>query len=374
MAKVSKLVIIHILYSFLAAAMAVLIPLYLVDQEVDIASIGIILSTIPLTFMLLRVVFASMADSIGTKTMGTIYSIANMLAIVIYSLTASSIGFIAGTMVEGVRNSGFWAISRTEVLFHNGKDKAANLLAYFGGVRQVADGFGRLSVGFLIAFLTFQKSFILLFALSFVMFVLIVSLNKWKLGNIAINKKMVKRILNNRPRSFWFNALGLTSMSITSNMLLAFLLPLYAYSHLGFSYEETGLMVALFSLLTGIIMMLVLKKHISGKKLMSATALMVPALIVFPFIGSNIIYLVFLLAIGNGCSIVLSEYILADAVSSSDEISTDIGLIYMPLRIAEFVFLFLGGFVIVSLGYAPLFFICSLCVLFFLLFARNHFK
>ncbi len=373
-ARFSQLMLVHILYSFIAAALAVMVPLYLVDKNIDIASIGITLSMIPLTFMIMRVVFASMADGVGTKKLGMVYSLSNMIAILIYSVTTTPLVFLAATLAEGVRNSAFWAISRTEVLVNEGKKAAASVLAYFGGVRQVADGVGRLSIGLLIASFSFQNSFFLLLALTLVMLVLLASHNKWKMGRLAIDRKMTKRVLTNRPRSFWFNALGLTSMSITSNMLLAFLIPLFAYSQLRLSYAETGLMVAVFSLLTGLIMVALLRKHIGAKRMLAITSTMVPLLIIFPFAGQNMILLVVLLAIGNGCSIILSEYILADAVAGSDEMSTDIGLIYMPLRISEFLFMFLGGFVIAAFGYAPLFFICALCVAFFLLFARDHFK
>lgn len=370
----SRLLSVNLLYSFIAAALAVIVPLYLLDRNVDVASIGIVLSVAPIAFMVLRIFFASIADSVGTKTIAFVYSLANLLAVLIYLFTTSTLIFMGGTLMEGVRNSGFWAISRTEILMHNGRKVPGSILAHFSGIRQVADGLGRLSIGFLIAYLAFAKSFMVLIAISILLVVLVASMNGWRPGNLFIGKGTVRRILNNRPRGFWFNALGLTSISITSNMLLAFLLPIYAYSVLRFSFEQTGLIVALFSLISGLAMMLLMWRKAGSRPLMLLTAMMVPALIAFPFLGSNIILLIIILAIGNGCSMIMSEYLLADAVAGSDEVSTDIGLIYMPLRIAEFLFLFLGGFVIALWGYAPLFVICALCVGFFLIYARGHFS
>ena len=87
-----------------------------------------------------------------------------------------------------------------------------------------------------------------------------------------------------------------------------------------------------------------------------------------------IFLLVIVLAMGNGESMIVAEYILADSVKESEEISTDIGLIYMPLRLAEFIFLFCAGFIIAGFGYAPLFIVCAACVGFFIIFARKYFK
>jgi MFS family permease len=203
---------------------------------------------------------------------------------------------------------------------------------------------------------------------------LIISLNNWELGEFVIDRKTLRRIFSNRPRSFWFNAFGLTSISITSNMLLQFLLPLYSVSVLELSFEATGTLVAVFSLLSGIIMMGLLWKKVSAKPLIALAALMIPALLLVPFSGDLIFLLVLFLAIGNGASMIVAEYILADSVKESGEISTDIGLIYMPLRLSEFIFLFCAGFIIAGFGYAPLFIVCAACVAFFVLFARKYFR
>lgn len=374
MTTLSRLLSVNLLYSFIAAALSVMVPLYLVERQIDIASIGITLSVIPLTFMILRVFFASIADGVGTRVIAFIYAVANLLAIGIYSATTSSMGFVAGTLMEGVRNSGFWAISRTQVVFQNGKKSAGTVLAYFGGIRQLADGFGRLSVGFLIAALAFGNTFLLLGTVSFIMLMLIISLNHWKLGEFVIDRKTLRRIFSNRPRSFWFNAFGLTSISITSNMLLQFLLPIYSRSALGMTFEATGTLVAVFSLLSGLMMMLLLWKKVHAKPLIAIAALMIPALLALPLAGDMLLPLIILLALGNGASMIVAEYILADSVKDSEEISTDIGLIYMPLRLSEFVFLFSAGFIIAGFGYAPLFAVCAMCVAFFVIFARKYFK
>lgn len=372
MAGLSRLAFVNVLYSFISAALAVMVPLYLIEKEISITSIGIILSLSPITFMLLRIFFASIADGIGTKTIAFLYSLSNAIAVIIYYFTTSSTGFLAGTFMEGMRNSGFWAISRTEVVFQNGKKFAGDALVHFSGIRQLADGLGRLSIGFVIAAVAFQNAFLIMLALSLLLLFTILSMSGWKLGDFHMDRRTVSRILGNRSRGFWANALGLTSISIASNMLLAFILPLYSRSALGLSFEETGTIIALFSLLSGIVMMVLLRKKAGRNAMLLLTALMVPVLLAIPLSPEWVLLLVGLLALGNGAGNLLAEYILAGAVAGSEDISTDIGLIYVPLRLSEFLFFFLGGFVIASWGYLPLFAVCALCVAFFLVFALKR--
>ena len=78
-----------------------------------------------------------------------------------------------------------------------------------------------------------------------------------------------------------------------------------------------------------------------------------PALALFPFAGKDILPLLVLLAFGTGCSNIVAEYILVDQVYRSKDVSTEIGVLYIPLRLAEFLFLSLGGLVIADFGYGP---------------------
>lgn len=170
-----KLLLVNVLYSFIVACLAVIVPLYLLEQKVDIALIGLILSAGPLSFLVIRILFATMADEIGTKTIAIIYSISNLAAIGLYALVISPLGFAAATVAEAVRASAFWAIARTEVIQRSGNGDAGHMLAHFSNMRQLADGIGRLCIGFILAALAFQGSFILFFVISAALLLLVLS-------------------------------------------------------------------------------------------------------------------------------------------------------------------------------------------------------
>lgn len=133
-----KLLLVDMLYAFIAAALAVMVPIYMVEIQIDVAKIGIILSLIPLAFMLMRVLFAAVADQVGTKTVEVLESIAALAAIIIYALSSSARAFAVAQLGEGVRDAGFWATARTDALDINGKKHLADVFGLLVGLRQLA--------------------------------------------------------------------------------------------------------------------------------------------------------------------------------------------------------------------------------------------
>lgn len=369
------LLLVNVLYSFVVAAMAVVVPLYLLDKQIDVVEIGLIMSVMPLAFMIFRLLFASIADGIGTRMVGIIYALANLVSIAAFGLASSPIGFAFGKVAESVRASGFWAIIRTDTISLNGKSGGAGrALAYFGSLRELADGAGRLAVGFMLAYLSFNGSFIAMFALSVALLLFAMSFRNGKNSSFSADRKIIERIARPRPGRFWYDSAVLTFLPLCMNLLIGFLLPLYCISALGFSYEETGFMLAIISVTAGIMMLASLRMRLSGRWMFMLTLLMLPALLLFPFAGKNVLPLVVLIALGYGCGTVLCEWLLADLAAKSSDISTDIGLIYVPLRVGEFVSFIVGGLVISAFGFAPLFYGCAILVGLFVVFAKGYAK
>jgi len=367
----NRLLIVHMLYSFVAAALAVLVPLYLLEMDVDIAWIGVILSFGPISFLVVRIFLASIADDIGTKAIAAFYSISNLFAIAIYLLFIAPLTFALATFAEGVRASGFWAIARTEVFEFNGDHNPGETLARFSNMRQLADGLGRLCVGLLIAFVAFQGALYFLLALSVVLLILALKSNERSVGGMKMDSHLIKRIFKPRPASFWYSTILQMLIWLPYNMLFGFLLPLYLNSTLKMGYAEIGVTLALLSLATAGSALLFMKMNLSKRLLLFLTALSVPALIAFPLLGVQGLALFAILAIGMGCGNIIGEYILVDQVYRSKDVSTDIGVLYAPLKIAEFLFLLIGGMVIGTAGFAPLFFISALSLGLFVILGRS---
>ncbi|MFH0737244.1 MAG: MFS transporter [Candidatus Micrarchaeota archaeon] len=367
----NRLLAAHMLYSFVAAALAVLVPLYLLEMDVDVAWIGVILSLGPISFMVVRITLASMADDIGTKAIAAFYSISNLFAIAIYLLFIAPLTFAIATFAEGIRASGFWAIARTEVFEFNGDHNPGETLARFSNMRQLADGLGRLCVGLLIAFVAFQGALIFLLALSVALLILALTSKERSIGGMKVDSHLIKRIFKPRPASFWYSTILQLLIWLPYNMLFGFLLPLYLTSTLKMGYAEVGLTLAVLSIATAGFALLFVKLDLSKNALLALTAFSVPALVAFPLLGSAGLALLAVIAIGIGCVNIIGEYILVDQVYRSKDVSTDIGVLYAPLKIAEFFFLLLGGMVIGTSGYAPLFFVSALSIGLFVALGRS---
>lgn len=177
----------------------------------------------------------------------------------------------------------------------------------------------------------------------------------------------ILRIFKRRPRTFWYAAILQMLVWLPFNALLCFLIPVYLVAGLGMGYAETGILLALLSLAIGASAVLSMKWQLHKGALLALTMLAAPALVILPFTGHDLLLPLLVLSVAIGASNIIAEYILVDQVFRSKDVSTDIGVLYGPLKAAEFVFLSLGGVVISWFGYLPLFIICGLCMALFVL-------
>jgi MFS family permease len=369
--QLNRLLIINMLYTFIVSALAIIVPLYLLENKVDIAYIGLILSIGPISFMVIRILLASMADEIGTRKIASVYSLSNLAAIAVYALAASPVGFAAGTLLEGIRASGFWAITRTEVMRANGEAPPGQVLARFSNMRQLADGLGRLSVGIVLAYLAFSGAFALFFIFSLALLALILTSEERTPGTLHVDGNNIRRIFKRHPPTFWTSAVLQGFLWLAYNSLVGFLLPVYLISSLGFDNSSTGLLIALMSLVTAASALLFVRLHVPKRAMLLLCFVSVPALLYFPFAHPDeVLPLLMIISIGYGCGNIVGEYLLADQVFRSKDVSTDTGVLFAPLKVAEFLFLSLGGVVISSFGYVPLFFLLALSLSLFVLLGR----
>lgn len=367
----NRLLLVNALYSLIGGALAVIVPLYLIESQIDLTQIGLLLAIAPLTFMLLRINLASLADELGTRAISITYSVTNLIAIALYIISSSVLGIALAIFGESVRASAFWAIIRTEIIYESANPKAA--LAFLSGIRQLADALGRLAIGFVLIFLTFQNSFLLIGVVSiFLLYLSMTSTNETKKPIQSVNFKqdVLKKIFRPHPPTFWQASLLLSLASLPANMLLCFVIPIYAKTGLGFDYGQIGSLVAIFSFVDAIAVLLVMRWKLNTDLLLLFTLLSAPAIVVFPFFSSFIVIPVIIAAIGTGCSGILYEYILLDQLYRSKSVSTDIGVINTPLKIMEVVFLASGGFVIAQFGYSPLFVVLAIATVLFVIFSR----
>ncbi|MBI5047170.1 MFS transporter, partial [Candidatus Micrarchaeota archaeon] len=356
----SSLPLINFLYSFIAASLSVIVPLYLLDKKIDPGFIGIIIAINSVVFLIARLAFAAISDKIGTKTIAFIYAIANPISIFFYSFTPSLLGFSLGSFSEGIRSSGFWAIARTEPLSDsNHKSSHSNKLSFLSGIRQFADGFGRILIGMVIAYFSFENAYLLLFVVSMLLIVIVLS-NKNKMHFPKFNKETFKSLFQKQSSEFWISSLMIALLFAPYDVLIGFILPLYTKSQLNFSYSEVGLYLAVFSIVSGVSTGIASRFNLSNQKLLLLTAFTIPLLFILPMLEAYSVLILFPLSIFVGASIALAENLLGVILSSSKAPSTDAALLNSPGRVLEILLFSTGGFLISLYGYSVLFYLSAL--------------
>jgi MFS family permease len=359
---------------FIMSAFAVMLPLYLLELNISLIEIGILFSLMPLVFLIFRMLFASFADAQGTGRIVLLYAGSAILTPAVSAIATTSIVFSGAKFFEGLLHSGIWSVNRTEIIQSYGKRQAERQLALHQGVRYFADAAGRLGAGLLILYLGFQYSFLALSAVGVIFLVIaLLSLGK-SLKPLKEDKGFIKRIFEPKSGRFWRLSFHLLFLALAADMLFMFIIPVFAATELLLGPAEVGAVLAILSLGAGAAS-LALVQHNIGKSVLFALTFLGMALpiMLLPFSGSGILFWlsILVLSIGLGSSFVLYEEILGHAMKNHKNISTDIGLVHIPLRAGEFLFLASAGFMVSFLGWAPLFFLCSLLVIAFVVFARN---
>lgn len=369
--QITRLDVINTLYTLCVSTLSILLPLYLISQDISVSNIGIILSISSLIFLIFRVIFASIADSIGTRKISLFYSITGVLSVFVYSISASPLFFGLGTALDGFKSAGFWSIIRTESLSEsNPKIPPSQVLIHYANLRQIVEGFGRLFAGFIIAYVGFSNTFSLLMVISF----LVLALNFSKPERFPAKKSsspFYKKILQKRSKTFWKNSLLQSLVWLPYNLCAGFILPLFLRLNLDYSFEQTGFFIALFMIFIGCVSIISKKLSLKLHTLYQLSFLIIIGFFLF-FFSSNPIFPILLISLGMGASNILAEYLLSESLRESKEFSTDVALIFAPLKVFEFICVFVGGFVISSFGFAPIFVFFMFLILIFLFFSKRH--
>jgi hypothetical protein len=76
-----RLISVNVLDAFITEAYNLVIPLLLVERKIDLATIGLIFSILPLVFVISRFLFAAFADSLGLRSFFNLNAISNSASV-----------------------------------------------------------------------------------------------------------------------------------------------------------------------------------------------------------------------------------------------------------------------------------------------------
>ena len=362
------------LNNFVAGALTLLIPLLLLAQNVNLAEIGLIVSALPLVFLVARLLFAAVADRVGWSH---IFFLVNwpttLVATAIYYVANSLPAFLAGKITEGLRDASYWAVNRAAI-FDLSPGRAEKEATRNNAVIWLATAVGSAGAGLGIAYAGFSSTLLVLIVASTAVGIPAGML--WKTRKPVLCKNREKKLgmaLDPRGKSkaFWWASVALMFNSIATYPLLTLLLPVFMQVQLGYSYLLIGVLFMLYNVVASATTFLTLRMSLSLKRVIVQSAIAFLASVFLTSSGLFFPALLFALAFARGFGVAFFEHLVAKVAKDSQNVCVDIGWLHVPMRIAEFATVMTAGFAALAVGYAPVF---AATGVFFIVFSLMSFR
>lgn len=362
------------LNNFVAGALTLLIPLLLLAQNVNLAEIGLVVSALPLVFLVARLLFAAVADRVGWSH---IFFLVNwpttLVATAIYYVANSLPAFLAGKITEGLRDASYWAVNRAAI-FDLSPGRAEKEATRNNAVIWLATAVGSAGAGLGIAYAGFSSTLLVLIVASTAIGIPAGML--WKTRKPVLCKNREKKLgmaLDPRGKSkaFWWASVALMFNSIATYPLLTLLLPVFMQVQLGYSYLLIGVLFMLYNVVASATTFLTLRMSLSLKRVIVQSAIAFLASVFLTSSGLFFPALLFALAFARGFGVAFFEHLVAKVAKDSQNVCVDIGWLHVPMRLAEFATVMTAGFAALAVGYAPVF---AATGVFFIVFSLMSFR
>ncbi len=362
-----RILAITFLNFFISGGLTLAIPLLLLDRNIDLVEIGLVISVLPIVFMVVRLLMAAVAD---LKGWNRFYLLMNcpwsLLSTFIYLIASSTPMFLLGKVFEAFKESSYWAVSRTAIFSLSPRQEAKSstrniaVLSLGTAVGSAVAGFGIAAFGF---------SFIFGILIIAAGLIAIPASLLWKIPNKNLKSRKLQfgEILNLRRKGklFWLASITMVFFSLSFYPLLNLLLPVFMVQEIGYDYLTVGLAYMLYTFVTSIVIVTTLRFSVGIKRviLQSSIALIVTFLLAPS--GNYFFAFFMVLSVADGLGTVFYESVIAKVTKKNPNVSVDIGLLIIPLRFAEFGSVLYAGLIAQNLGYAPVFASSGIFFLFF---------
>ena len=249
-----RILLITFLNFFVSGGITLIIPLLLLEREIDLIEISLVISVLPLVFFIIRLLLAALADLKGWRRFYLLINWpATFFSTLIYLIANSTSFFLFGKMIEAVKESSYWGVNRTAIFSLSPKTKEKEATSN-SAVLAFATAMGSAVAGIGISFFGFS------IANSLFLFVsAVIGIPAALLWHTPVRKSepkpcKVKDLLNprNRGKKFWFASLILLFFSIARYPLLYLLLPVFMVQELGYSYIAIGFAYMFYNLFSSI--------------------------------------------------------------------------------------------------------------------------
>ncbi|NYZ77665.1 MFS transporter [Candidatus Micrarchaeota archaeon] len=365
-----RLTAINFINQFFWAVIAITLPLYLLQKNINVEEIGLILSLIPLTMVFSRTLLAMVSDVLGTRIFFMMQGVFQALSAGTYAISSIPLHFGIGKTFEGISYSFFWAVDRTAI-FRTAKKRGIEA-AKMTSVRMVAGGIGFLFGGYIAYLFSFEAVYLFLVLLGLLTFILAAMRHDNEANH---DEKIAQTLeLDKKHLLFWEAAFVLGFAVVYDSVFLGFLLPVFMDISLNLDYAIIGLGMAIYFAGLGIGSYIAAKVELVEKRLLPFQLLMIPLLALLPYSGGFFIPLLFLVGLGSGIVFAMYEEVVAEITKDDRNLSTSVALLNLPGKIMEFFILASAGFILVLLGNEALFALCALLLLVYIIFTHKILK
>lgn len=352
-----RIMAITFLNYFVTGGLVLTIPLLLLERNVNLPEIGFVLSILPLVFLFVRLLFAAVADQLGWAPFflfinwpGTFFST------LIYYLANSTPAFLLGKIVEALKESSYWAVNRTAIfsLTPEQKGKATTRIS---AIISLSFAVGGAVAGVGIAYLGFSFTLGILIIASSIMGIPAALLWRTHRRDSKLKIRSAIALLDPRGRSraFWLVSFAMLFYSLALHPLGALLLPAFMAQELGYDYVSIGIAFLLYNVVSFAAAIGTLKIPLKIARALVQSIIALFATFLLANSGLYFPALFLILAVANGLGLGFFESIIARATENRVTVSVDIGLLHIPVRLAEFSSVLSVGYVVQSFGYLPAF-------------------
>jgi len=346
---------------FVSGALTLLIPLLLLAKHINVAEIGLVLSILPLVFLVARLVFSSIADYVGWSHVFVLINWPSaFFSTLIYYIASTWPLFALGKLVEALRESSYWAVSRTAI-YHLSPHRAGHEATKMNAIIWLGMALGGAVAGLGISYFGFSPSLLVLTLVALAIGIPAVML--WKSsGATHISKtERFENPLNPKGRSrlFWLASVAIMFNSLATYPLVNLLLPIFMSEKLGYSPITIGALLMLYYATSAAATWISVEQRLGWNRASALTLVSVVASVFLSTPGLIFPAALLILAFVRGYSVGYFEHTVLKVAKDSKNLSLDIGMLHAPMRLAEFSSLVAGGLVAQTIGFEPVFIACG---------------
>lgn len=347
-----KIGTLNFIQQFKYGALTVTLPLYLISRGIDVGEIGLILSLLPLAFLLVRTISSVFADVVGVKPFFIANTVFHTITNLILLFAKTPLQFGLGKISEGSTDACFWAVDRTAIMERVHEKRYLTLM---GVVRSFGAAVGLIGAGLVIAYLSFEVVFALLIGIGIIG--ILISLTLVNRG-ANMEKPDWKSLFAIRKRhlDFWHISAAIVLVNVSFMLLFAFLLPVMMNIDLGMSYLEIAVMLTAFYVSVGMGSLLSVRMKMEESKLLFFQLMTIPMIIMLPFAGPYFSAVLLMAGFGFGVCFGLNEGMIGYLVEAGKRgVSSRIATLIAPTNLGAFVVFAGAGFALEAFGTEAMF-------------------